>query len=124
MASKKTTHELAKLLEDVVSSLRELPDIPLTNLKEICESKVKNKDSRAASLDLDGLMTKLRQIERDEAENQLNALTNKRLMEFCKKFNIKTGSKQTKSSLVQQILWNLFDAKADLDRITSYQQKP
>lgn len=120
MASKKTTHELASLLEEVASSLRELPDIPITKLKELCEDKVTSKDSRATSLDFDELMTKLQQFGRSEAENELNGLTNKNLLEFCKKFNINTGSKQTKPNLVKQILWSLFDAKADLDHITSY----
>jgi RNA-binding protein YlmH len=124
MVSKKTTYELAKLLEEVASSLRDLPDIPLDKLKDLHKSDAKHTEKVVGSEHLDELMDEMSSLSRSEAESKLNKLTSKKLLELCKKVKIKAGSKQTKPNLVNQILWRYFDAKADLDHITSYQEKP
>jgi RNA-binding protein YlmH len=123
MVSKKTTYELAKLLEEVASWLRDIPEIPLDELKDLCKNEVKHIEKIVGSESLDKLMDEMSSLSRAEAEFKLNKLTSKKLLELCKKVKIKAGSKQTKSNLVNQILWSYFDAKADLDHITSYQEK-
>lgn len=120
MAFKKTTHELATLLEEVVSSLRELPDLPLEKLKELCRSELVNTERILPRTDLDELIEEISNSSRAEVESRLNKLTSKSLLELCKKVKIKVGSSKAKANLVKQILWSFFDAKADLDRITSY----
>jgi Asp-tRNA(Asn)/Glu-tRNA(Gln) amidotransferase B subunit len=124
MASKKTTYELASLLEEVASSLRDFPDISLDRLKELYGSEAKHTEKVVVSADLNELMDGISNLSRSEAEAKLNKLTSKKLLELCKKLKIKGGSKQTKPNLVKQILWSYFDAKADLDHIASYQQEP
>lgn len=123
MASKKTTHELADLLEEVAASLRDFPDLSLTKLKDLYQGVYGQDETVLSDVDLDSSAADISSWSRDEAESKLNKLTNKKLLEFCKKSKIKVGSKQTKSSLVKQILWSCFDAKADLDRIASYSQE-
>ena len=124
MVSKKTTYELAKLLEEVASCLRDLPEISLDELKDLCKSEVKHTEKIVGSESLDELMHEISSLSRAEAEFKLSKLTSKKLLELCKKVKIKAGSKQTKTNLVNQILWSYFDAKADLDHITSYQENP
>jgi hypothetical protein len=121
MASRKTTHELADLLEEVAASLRDFPNLSLTKLKDLYQGVCQN-ETVLSDVDLDDSIEDISSLSRSEAESKLNKLTNKKLLEFCKKSKIKVGSKQTKSSLVKQILWSCFDAKADLDRIASYSQ--
>jgi hypothetical protein len=121
MASRKTTHELADLLEEVAASLRDFPNLSLTKLNDLYQGECQN-ETVLSGVDLDDSIEDISSLSRSEAESKLNKLTNKKLLEFCKKSKIKVGSKQTKSSLVKQILWSCFDAKADLDRIASYSQ--
>ena len=123
MVSKKTTYELAKLLEEVASCLRHLPEIPLDELKDLYKSEIKHTAKVVGSESLDELIDEMSSLSRSEAEFKLNKLTAKKLLELCKKSKIKAGSKQTKPNLVNQILWSYFDAKADLEHITSYQEK-
>ncbi|MFN8797459.1 MAG: hypothetical protein ACK5YH_03945 [Pseudanabaena sp.] len=122
MASRKTTHELADLLEEVAALLRDLPDLSLTKLKDLYQGLGQNETIRS-DVGLDDSVESISSLSRSEAESKLNKLTNKKLLEFCKKSKIKVGSKQTKSSLVKQILWSCFDAKVDLDHIASYSQE-
>ena len=122
MASRKTTHELANLLEEVAALLRDFPDLSLTKLKDFYQGVGQN-GTVLSDVDLDDSVEDISNLSRSEAESKLNKLTNKKLLEFCKKSKIKVGSKQTKSNLVKQILWNFFDAKVDLDSIASYSQE-
>ncbi|MBD2149154.1 hypothetical protein H6F44_03290 [Pseudanabaena sp. FACHB-1277] len=122
MASRKTTHELADLLEEVAALLRDFPDLSLTKLKDLYQGLGQNETIRS-DVGLDDSVESISSLSRSEAESKLNKLTNKKLLEFCKKSKIKVGSKQTKSSLVKQILWSCFDAKVDLDHIASYSQE-
>lgn len=123
MVSKKTTYELAKLLEEVASCLRYLPEIPLDELKDLYKSEIKHAEKIVGSESLDELIDEMSSLSRSEAEFKLSKLTAKKLLELCKKSKIKAGSRQTKPNLVNQILWSYFDAKADLEHITSYQEK-
>jgi hypothetical protein len=122
MASRKTTHELADLLEEVAALLRDFPDLSLTKLKDLYQGLGQN-ETILSDVGLDDSVENISSLSRSEAESKLNKLTNKKLLEFCKKSKIKVGSKQTKSSLVKQILWSCFDAKVDLDHIASYSQE-
>ncbi len=122
MASRKTTHELADLLEEVAALLRDFPDLSLTKLKDLYQGLGQN-ETILSDVGLDNSVENISSLSRSEAESKLNKLTNKKLLEFCKKSKIKVGSKQTKSSLVKQILWSCFDAKVDLDHIASYSQE-
>ena len=122
MASRKTTHELANLLEEVAALLRDFPDLSLTKLKDFYQGVGQN-GTVLSDVDLDDSVEDISNLSRSEAESKLNKLTNKKLLEICKKSKIKVGSKQTKSSLVKQILWSFFDAKFDLDSIASYSQE-
>lgn len=117
MASKRTTHELAALLAEVVDALRQMPDKPLSELKPRPTRKVK------ATVDIAELATTLPQLSKEEATLGLNELGQRQLIQLCKQLKLNMGSKRTKSSLVNQVLWQFFEAKDDLERIRTYEEK-
>jgi hypothetical protein len=117
MASKRTTHELATLLAEVVEALRQMPDMSLSEIQPQRARKVKS------AVDTTELASKLPQMERDEAIARLEELGQGELIQLCRQLKLKLGSKRTKKSLVNQILWQLFESKDQLERIRTYEEK-
>lgn len=118
MTSRRTTHELAGLLQDVANALRQLPDMPLSELKPQRARKTK------PSVDTIELATLLPQLSKEEARSRLNKLDQKSLTNLCKELKVNVGSKRTKSNLTQQVLWQLFDANDELEHIRTYEETP
>jgi len=117
MASKRTTHELATLLAEVVEALRQLPDMPLSELQPSRTRKAK------PVVDISELASKLPQMGKEEAKSRLEELGQAELIHLCKQLRLNMGSKRTKKSLVHQILWQFFEAKDQLERIRTYEDK-
>lgn len=118
MSSKRTTHQLAELLEEIVEALRQMPDIPLSEIQPSRSSKTK------PTVDIAELASVLPQLNKDEAAARLDQLGQKQLVQLCRHMKVNVGSKRTKSNLVHQILWQLFEAKNELERIRTYEEKP
>jgi len=116
MSSKYTLHQLAKILEELSSSLRELPDIPISDLKIL----------KPTDIVIDSEMIEIAEIlsnlSKDEAIHLLNDQTQKRLIDLCKYLKINIGSNKTKRNLVDQLIWHIFTAKDDLHRIRNYDE--
>jgi len=117
MASKRTTHELAALLVEVADALRQMPDKPLSELKPRATSKVN------PTVDIVELATRLPQLSKEEVTLRLNELGQRQLIQLCKQLKLNMGSKRTKSSLVNQVLWQFFESKDELERIRTYEEK-
>ena len=111
MASARTTHSLAELLEEVTQALRLMPDIPLTELK------AKEKPKKKPEVDISQLIAQFSHYSREEAETKLKGLKQKELLELCKGLQVSVGSRKTKAQMVTQILWDVFDSKNQLERI-------
>ena len=118
MTSKRTTHELASLLQQMAEALRQMPNIPLSDIRP---SRSRKKEP---TVDVIELATILPQLRRDEVASRLNGLGQRQLVQLCKQMKVNVGSKRTKSSLIHQILWQLFEAKDELERIRTYEEKP
>lgn len=118
MSSNRTTHELARMLEEVAVALREMPDVLLSKIQPTHSRKVK------PAIDITELAGTLPHLNREEAESRLSKLGQKQLVDLCRQLKVNTGSKRTKESLVQQILWQFFEAKDELERIRTYEEKP
>ncbi|MFB3786687.1 MAG: hypothetical protein ACE15F_09975 [bacterium] len=116
MASARTTHTLAELLEEVTQALRQMPDIPLSELK------TKEKPKKKPEVDLSHLIAHFPQFTREEAETRLKALKQKELIELCKGLQVTVGSRKTKALMIKQILWDAFDSKIELERIRTYEE--
>lgn len=117
MASVRTTHSLAELLEEVTQALRLMPDIPLTELK------VKEKPKKKPEVDISQLIAQFPQFSREEAETKLKVLKQKELVELCKGLLVTVGSRKTKALMIKQILWDIFDSQSELERIRTYEEK-
>lgn len=116
MTSRRTTHELAKLLEETADALRQMPDIPLSEFKP--RARKTN-----PTVDIVELATLLPKLSKEGATSRLNELGQQQLAQLCKQLKVNVGSKRTKSHLVKQVLWQLFDAKDELERIRTYEEK-
>jgi hypothetical protein len=118
MTSRRTTHELAKLLEEIAGALRDMPDMPLSELQPRRSKKAK------PGIDVVDLATKLAQLSKEEAVSRLTELSQRQLVQICKELKVSVGSKKTRESLIRQIVWQLFEAKDDLERIRAYEEVP
>jgi len=116
MTSRRTTHELAKLLDETAQALRQMPDMLLS---EILTQRAPKKKS---AVDTAELVSVLPQLSKEEATRRLNELGQRSLIQLCKELKVNVGSKRTKASLVQQILWQLFDSRDELERIRNYEE--
>ena len=117
MGSKRTTHELAALLAEVVDALRQMPDKPLSELKARPTRKLK------PTVDIAELAARLPRLSKEEATLCLNELGQRQLIQLCKQLKLNVGSKRTKSNLISQVLWQFFESKDDLERIRTYEEK-
>lgn len=117
MVSKFTTHSFADFLEEVISALRQMPDIPLSDLQS---SRPRKPKQTLASMEI---ADELPHLEKNEATVRLNKLGQRELLQLSKHLKIHVGSKRTKASLVSHVLWHFFGAKDDLERIRTYEDK-
>lgn len=111
MRFKQTTHSLAALLEELADALRQLPDMPTTELALPQPSK-----NRGVS-PLKNLLRFLPTLSRDEAATCLSYLGQRELIQLCKECNIEAGSKWAKGILAKHILWHLFEAPKEPQHI-------
>ncbi len=117
MTTRRTTHELAQLLEETAQALRQMPDMLLSG---ILTQRARKKKPMA---DIAELVSMLPQLSKEEATRRLNELGQGQLVQLCKEMKVNVGSKRTKPSLVQQVLWQLFDAGDELERIRNFEEQ-
>ena len=117
MSSRITSHQLATLLEELASALRQMSDVPLSDLQPSRTRKAKPK------VDICGLAETLPHLDKDEMSGRLDALGQRQLIQLCRLLRVSVGSKRTKPALVDQIRWHFFGAKDDLERIRTFEEK-
>lgn len=116
MATRKTTTDLLKLLEEVCEALRELPDIPLAEFRRQPAEKPARK-TKAAEPDLTAFAEELPRLERADAEKRLTAQTVKFLLSLCKQLPVDPGSDKKKANLIKQIMWRIHGMNDSLETI-------
>ncbi len=117
MPSRITSHQLATLLEELASALRQMSDVPLSDLQPPRTRTAK------PTVDISGLAETIPHLDKDEMSERLNALRQRHLIQLCRLLKVSVGSKRTKPALVKQILWHFFGAKDDLERIRTFEEK-
>jgi len=151
MKSQITTHKLADLLEETMSALRQMPDMPLSKLQSPRSQKTKKervsltskktkpdvikkpvehffevseiKPSEPQKSDMREFAKTLSALNKEDAKSSLEELKQNELIQICNNLNVTMDSKKTKESLINNILWNVFVAKEDLERIRTFEDK-
>ena len=124
----KTSHDLAEALEDAAKALRAVPNLSLYELGQIlAEGKAQRSNVKAsagkAKFDLSDLAARLPNLERDEAESELNALNVDSLRQLATLLGIRIRSKMPKSQSVALLLAQLFDIPAGQELIRTFHRR-
>jgi hypothetical protein len=115
----KTLHELAKIMIQIGEFMQSLPDFNLVDIQqpfkinEQRERKVSKTFSAQPAVETDddvsAIVSKIRQVKKEEAEKMLSALTYKKLKLVVKALGLPVGERKNKDVLIRKILWHLFD---------------
>ncbi len=123
MATRKTTTDLLKLLEEVCEALRELPEIPLAEFRQLFEKKSEKKPAKKTKAPEPSLLEfaeVLPTLDKAEAEKQLTKKTVPFLKSLCKQLNVNPGSDKKKENLIKQIIWRMYGMNDSLDTIEKH----